>query len=198
MVERNYKKPFVCNMNKENSKKYFGVVKYFFRLTYTTGVISVPICSVHWINFEIIQDSVNCSIGRIKRHWWDSLTDHEDKDIQEQNFVSFNDIHHRYALSYIPEPKENVHYIQMAFIALDSEKLRERDDDKVHVDFGDNKFQHYLGNFKTYRVEENEQDNDDQIALDIRSYVSDTNIEAVKQYIPKSILTFIGGSLNAI
>ena len=86
----------------------------------------------------------------------------------------------------------------MAFIALDSEKLRERDDDKVHVDFGDNKFQHYLGNFKTYKEEENEQDNDDQIALDIRSYVSDTNIEAVKQYIPKSILTFIGGSLNAV
>ena len=33
----------------------------------------------------------------------------------------------------------------MTFIALDSEKLGERDDDKVHVDFVDNKFQHYSG-----------------------------------------------------
>ena len=86
----------------------------------------------------------------------------------------------------------------MTFIALDSEKLGERDDDKVHVDFVDNKFQHYLRNLKAYKVEETEQNDDDQITLDIKSYVSETNIEAAKQYIQESILTFIGGSVNAV
>ena len=92
MSERNYKKPFVCYIDKENGKKYFGVIKYFFRLNYTTGVIGVPICAIHWINFQIIKDSVNCSIGEIRLHWWNTLSIHEDADINKKTFISFNDI----------------------------------------------------------------------------------------------------------
>ena len=52
----------------------------------------------------------------------------------------------RYALSYLPVPNANPYcYIHMAFIALDTEKLGERPDDKIQVDFGENKFPHYLG-----------------------------------------------------
>ena len=29
MVHRNYKKPFVCYIDREKGKKYFGVIKYF-------------------------------------------------------------------------------------------------------------------------------------------------------------------------
>ena len=195
MVEKKYKKPFVCYIDKENGKKYFGVVKYFFRLTYTSGVISVPICAIHWINFQIVKDSVNCSIGQIRLHWWNTLSIHEDSDINKKTFVSFNDLEpSRYALSYLPPPNMNPNcYIQMAFIALDSEKLGERPEDKIHVDFGDNKFPYYLGTAKTLNLEvQNEQqDEEDENNLDISNYISKQNIEAVKKYVPESILKYM-------
>ena len=55
---------FVFNFN-VLGVKYFGMVKYFFRLNYTNGVQSVPICAVQWIDFNIETDSINCIIGRI-------------------------------------------------------------------------------------------------------------------------------------
>ena len=191
MVDRNYKKPFVCYIDKDNDKKYFGVVKYFFRLNYTTGVLSVPVCAVHWINFEIMKDSVNCSIGRIRGPYWKTLAEHADKNILKKNFVSFNDLEpSRYALSYIPEQNQNAYYINMAFIALDSEKLGEQEEDRVHADFGDNMFPHYLGTLKTSHLEENA-DIEDQKNLNFSSFISEENIEAVKQYVPESVLAFM-------
>ena len=41
------------------------MVMYFFRLEYTSAVNSVPICAVHWINFRILHEKINCSIGGI-------------------------------------------------------------------------------------------------------------------------------------
>ena len=191
MVDRNYKKPFVCYIDKDNDKKYFGVVKYFFRLNYTTGVLSVPVCAVHWVNFEIMKDSVNCSIGRIRGPYWKTLAEHADKNILKKNFVSFNDLEpSRYALSYIPEQNQNAYYINMAFIALDSEKLGEQEEDRVHADFGDNMFPHYLGTLKTSHLEENA-DIEDQKNLNFSSFISEENIEAVKQYVPESVLAFM-------
>ena len=89
MLETNYKKPFVCYIDRENGKKCFGIIKYFFRLDYTSGVISVPICAVHWINFIIVKDSINCSIGQIHQLYWNTLSTHENPDINKKNFRFF-------------------------------------------------------------------------------------------------------------
>ena len=45
--------------------KYFGIAKYFFRLDYTSGVESVPLCAVHWIHLLTDKNTINCVIGRI-------------------------------------------------------------------------------------------------------------------------------------
>ena len=99
----------------------------------------------------------------------------------------------RYALSYLPATNANPYcYIQMAFIALDSEKLGERSDDKIHVDFGDNKFPHYLGTSKTLNLEvSGEQEDEDQLTYDLRTYISEDNIEEVKKYVPESVLKYM-------
>ena len=127
--------------------KYFGIVKYFFRLTYTSAIKSVPICAVHWINFENLKDSISCSIGRIPQEvYWNTLEKHP--TLKNMEFISFNDIlPSRFAMSYVQETNIRASWINVAFIALDAEKLGL--DNKVHVDFGDNKFSHYLGNKKT-------------------------------------------------
>ena len=163
-------------------------------MDYTSGVISVPICAVHWINFIIVKDSINCSIGQIRQLYWSTLLTHEDPDINKKTFVSFNDLEpSRYALSYLPAPNANPYcYIQMAFIALDSEKLGERSDDNIHVDFGDNKFPHYLGFSKTLNLEvSGEQEDEDQITYDLSTYISEDNIEEVKKYVPESVLKYM-------
>ena len=78
----------------------------------------------------------------------------------------------------------------MAFIALDSEKLGEQEEDRVHADFGDNMFPHYLGTLKRSHVEQNA-DIEDQKNLNFSSFISEENIEAVKQYVPESVLAFM-------
>jgi hypothetical protein len=138
-----------------------------------------------------MKDSVNCSIGRIRGPYWKTLAEHADKNILKKNFVSFNDLEpSRYALSYIPEQNQNAYYINMAFIALDSEKLGEQEEDRVHADFGDNMFPHYLGTLKTSHLEENAAI-EDQKNLNFSSFISEENIEAVKQYVPESVLAFM-------
>ena len=81
----------------------------------------------------------------------------------------------------------------MAFIALDSEKLGERPDDKIHADFGDNKFPHYLGIAKTMNLEKHskQQEEEDQNTYDLSSSISMDNIEAVKKYVPESVLKYM-------
>ena len=53
--------------------KYFGVLKYFTYLSYTSGVYSVPVCAVQWIYFNFIKDSINCSFGHIAMQSWHEL-----------------------------------------------------------------------------------------------------------------------------
>jgi len=164
------------------------VVKYFFRLEYTSAVKSVPICAVHWINFRVIHDKINCSIGRIPLHWWNNLSPHP--TLKERDFISFSDLQpSRYALSYVPQSNERVDYIEAAFIALDSEKLGEHVNDAVHVDFGDNKFPYFLGNKKNKDVVE------DIMEFEESCYLSKEQIHSLKKYIPQSILSFLSTTI---
>lgn len=164
------------------------MVKYFFRLEYTSAVKSVPICAVHWINFQVIHDKINCSIGRIPLHWWNNLAPHP--TLKERDFISFSDLQpSRYALSYVPRSNERVDYMDAAFIALDSEKLGEHVNDAVHVDFGDNKFPYFLGNKKNKDVAE------DIMEFEESCYLSKEQINSLKKYIPQSILSFMSTSI---
>ena len=99
---------FVFNFN-VLGVKYFGMVKYFFRLNYTNGVQSVPICAVQWIDFNIEKDSINCIIGRIPMSSWNELIPHP--TLKNKPFISFNDLQpSRFALSSIPN-KTNMRII---------------------------------------------------------------------------------------
>jgi uncharacterized protein (DUF952 family) len=54
--------------------------------------------------------------------------------------------------------------MDVAFLALDSEKLGEHFDDAYHLDFGDNMFPHFKGNKKTKSVFEEQDGSDDEDA----------------------------------
>ena len=125
----------------------------------------------------MIEDSINCSIGRIKQHWWHNNADHEDKFLKDKVYVSFNDLQpSRYAMSYLSEPNKHAYFINMAFIALDAEKLGGHAEDREHVDFGDNKFTLYLGNRRNQVYDED--DNDSDVEVDCGSYLNDEQISS--------------------
>ncbi len=67
--------------------KYFGVIKYFFRLDYTTAVQSVPICAVQWIQFNAVKDTINCVIGQIPMNSWHEFDGPSNTKKQTVHFV---------------------------------------------------------------------------------------------------------------
>ena len=78
---------------------------------------------------------------------WHELMDHP--ILKNKQFISLNDLQpSRYALSYIPNPNRRAYWMEVAFMALDSEKLGEHVDAAFHYDFGDNMFPHFKGNRK--------------------------------------------------
>ena len=168
--------------------KYFGIVKYFFRLDYTSAVLSVPICAVQWIHFILVKDSVSCSIGQVPMKSWHEVLPHPTMNIHP--FISFNDLQpSRYALSYVPNENRRSYWMEVAFMALDSEKLGEHVDDDYHLDFGDNMFPHFKGNRKTKSVFEEQDGSDDE---DLEDGDSIRNpLHNLKEFVPQSILDFI-------
>ena len=78
--------------------------------------------------------------------------------------------------------------MEVAFLALDSEKLGEHVDDAYHLDFGDNMFPHFKGNIKTKSVFEeqdgSDEDNDEE-ETDAKTH------STLKEFIPQSIIDFM-------
>ena len=70
--------------------KVFRCFKYFFRLSYTSGVQSVPVCAVQWIHFNVLKDSINCSIGHIEMKSWHELIPHQ--ILKNKPFIAFLDL----------------------------------------------------------------------------------------------------------
>ena len=170
--------------------KQFGIVKYFFRFDYTSGVQSVPLCAVQWIHFDVIKDSINCVIGRIAMQSWHELLPHPIAALRNMPFISFNDLQpSRFALSYIPNPNRRAYWMEAAFMALDSEKLGEHVDDAYHYDFGDNMFPHYKENRKTKSVFEEEDGSDED--LEEENGLNQKQLSNLREYIPQSIFDFI-------
>jgi len=171
--------------------KYFGVVKYFFRLDYTNAVQSVPICAVQWIHFNVVKDSINCVIGRVHMQSWYELMPHP--TLKNQPFISFNDLQpSRFALSYVPNDNRQAYWMEVAFLALDSEKLGEHVEDAYHLDFGDNMFPHFKGNRKTKSVFEEEDESDvDDIVDDENFGMNHKTLANLKEFVPQSIIDFL-------
>jgi hypothetical protein len=166
-------------------------VKYFFRLDYTSGVQSVPLCAVQWIHFEILKDSINCVIGRIAMNSWHEILPHPIPALRNIPFISLNDLQpSRYALSYVPNPNIRGYWVEAAFIALDSEKLGENVEDSFHYDFGDNMFPHFKENRKTKSVFE-EEDGSDEDLDEEEDVLNRKRLSNLTEYIPQSILDFI-------
>jgi len=163
--------------------KFFGVVKYFFCLDYTTAVRSVPICAVQWIHFNIDKDTISCTIGRVPMQSWHVYSQHP--TMKNKHFISFDDIEPtRYALSYVQSENIRDEYVEVAFIALDSEKQGEHVNDNFHHDFGDNMFPHYLGNRKTKEIFDEEDVDEDDV-------LKRSDLSMLVQFIPKSVLLFL-------
>ena len=165
--------------------KYFGVIKYFFRLDYTNAVQSIPICAVQWIQFNVVKDTINCVIGQIPMQSWHELMPHP--ILKNKPFISFNDLQpSRFALSYIPNLNRRAYWMEVAFMALDSEKLGEHVDAAFYNDFGDNIFPQFKGNRKTKSVFEEQDESDEEGEEE-----SSKRLSSLKEFIPQSIIDFI-------
>ena len=112
----------------------------------------------------------------------------------KNSFRSLNDLQpSRFALSYVPNPNRRAYWMEVAFMALDSEKLGEHVNDAYHLDFGDNMFPHFKGNKKTKSVFE-EQDDDSGSKEDNEEGQARLNrrtLSDLKDFIPPSILEFL-------
>jgi hypothetical protein len=122
---------------------------------------------------------------------WHELSSHP--TLKNNTFISFNDLQpSRYALSYVPNPNRRAYWMEVAFMALDSEKLGEHVDDAFHLDFGDNMFPHFKGNIKTKSVFEEEDESDgEDLEEDIEDGMSRKSLSTLKKYIPQSIIEFM-------
>ena len=167
-------------------------MKYFFRLDYTSGVQSVPLCAVQWIHFIIVKDTINCVIGQIPMKSWNEITPHPLGRIQNMPFISFNDLQpSRFALSYLPNPNPRSFWMEVAFLALDSEKLGEHVEDAYYLDFGDNMFPLYKANKKTKSVYEEDDGSDEDLEEQEDDILKRKTLTNLKEYIPRSIVDFI-------
>ncbi len=171
--------------------KYFGVVKYFFRLDYTNAVQSVPICAVQWIHFNVVKSSINCVIGHIPMQSWHELLPHP--ILKKQPFISFNDLQpSRFAFSYGPNDNRQAYWMEVAFLALESEKLGEHVEDAYHLDFGDKMFHHFKGNRKTKSVFEKEDGSDADNGVEDEEFERNHKTLAnLKEFVPQSIIEFL-------
>ncbi len=86
----------------------------------------------------------------------------------------------RYALTFIPQRDTDV-YIEVAFIALDSENLDDNNADAFYHDFGDNMFPYYKGNSDIALIQQ-ESDEEEGDA---------TIMNNLSQYIPESVVRFL-------
>ena len=174
------KLPFVSTII--DGQQFFGLPKYFFRFNFTSAVDNVPCCEVQWVSSFIIEkQSRNCCIGSIKKDEWEAWRPNivNSSKVFPSKFISFNDLlASRFCLSFIPPSNASVRDIEVAFMAIDSEKLGEDVNDSYHFNFGDNQFPTFLSS----RNESDDNDADDNL---------NNQFETVKKFIPTSILNYI-------
>ena len=122
---------------------------------------------------------------------WHELLPHP--TLKNQPFISFNDLQpSRFALSYVPNDNRHAYWMEVAFLALDSEKLGEHVEDAYHLDFGDNMFPHFMGNRKTKSVFEEEDGSDADDEVENADFEQNLKTLAnLKEFVPQSIIEFL-------
>ena len=86
----------------------------------------------------------------------------------------------RYALTYIPHGDTDL-YIEVAFIALDSENLDDNNADAFYHDFGDNMFPYYKGNSDIALIQQESDEKEGDATI----------MNNLSQYIPESVVRFL-------
>jgi len=187
----NHKYPFVCTIL--NGVKYFGVPQYFFRLSLTSAVESVPVCRIQWIHLHTVKSTRNCSIGYIRQDNWTAWLPHP---VMENPYISFNSLlPSRFALSYTRRDSETSAYnINVAFVALDAENLGSHAEDNFYYDFGDNMFPNFP-NSKNANIQVLEHDDDNSSGSDEAENEAETetniDISELRKYISPTLINFM-------
>ena len=147
---------------------------------------------VDWISsFRLLNQKGFTYLGDIPILDWNNRRD--TSTYSNNSFIAISQLRpSRFALAYIP-PTNLSEYVNVAFIALDSENLHE--DTQQHYDFGDSKFPYYKGN-KSKRLEEfmEEDDSDDEDT----EYVTNVDVDKLYQYIPNNVYKFLMTPLNRL
>jgi hypothetical protein len=108
----------------------FGCPRYFFRFNCTSAIASVPYAYVHWSMFTATKFHRTCFMGHIFEQEWETGPRCRPEIC---SFVTLDDITpSRFVVAY-----DNM--LDVAFVALDPERIGETTDDGMITDFGDNK-----------------------------------------------------------
>ena len=134
---------------------------------------------VKWINFTLSETNKNTFIGHISVHDWNEWPDSNDELVNP--FIWTIELKpSRYALSYIPQ-RDTDEYIEVAFIAWDSENLDDNNADSFYHDFGDNMFPYYKGNTDIALIQEESAEDDGEATITAN----------LNQYIRESVVRFL-------
>ena len=97
----------------------------------------------------------------------------------------------RYALSFVPNDNRRSYWMEVAFIALDSEKLDENPEDSFYCDFGDNMFPRYKEKKATKSIYEDDSSSDEENFAELEVKQKREKLSSLRDIIPRSILDFI-------
>ena len=86
-----------------------------------------------------------------------------------------------FSFFYVPNPNRCSYWMEVAFLALDSESLGEHVEDAYHYDFGDNIFPQYKQNTKTKSVFEEDGSDED---LEEDNALNRKTISKLSEFIP--------------
>jgi hypothetical protein len=160
----------------------FGLPRYFYRGTLTSGIVKIPMVYLQWVPFILDKKVRTTFNGRIRLdHWnqWPVIN-------LNPNISTTTLKPSRFAMAFIP-PTNGAVYVDVAFIALDAECLGELNQDNFTTDFGDNKFPYFQGN-TSIRLKEQKDDEEEDEEQDLPTA---NDFELLKGYIPTPVLRYL-------
>ena len=123
---------------------------------------------------------------------WHEFLPHPMGILKKMPFISFNDLQpSRYALSFVPNDNRRSYWMEVAFIALDSEKLDDNPEDSFYCDFGDNMFPRYKENKATKSIYEDDSSDDDGNLEEQKVELNRETLSNLRETIPSSIIESI-------
>jgi uncharacterized membrane protein YgcG len=124
--------------NTGHDDRSYGRVNSFFRINFTSACDDIPTTAVDWVQYRHISHTRTSCTGRMGIHEWQTgPSAHPDCN----PFVSLDDIvPSRFAMAFGPlegEGGARQQWLQISFLALDSERIGDGVDDAKFQDFGD-------------------------------------------------------------